>query len=409
MEIDQRDIDRLLLCYRDELKEELKNILVYWSTQPLDKEHGGFYGRIGCNGRADPAATKGAVLHARILWTFSAACSHTKDPSLLPFADRAYHYIIDHFIDKKNGGVIWRVYYDGKPADTKKQVYAIAFAIYALSEYYRVTQNEEVKDLAIHLFELIEEHAHDSVYGGYIEALTADWKPLDDLRLSVKDENEKKTMNTHLHVLEAYTSLYNIWPDKKLKQQLQSLLQHFLKQIINPQTHHLHLFFTEQWELRSDLVSFGHDIEASWLLAEAAEVAGDRALQQKINSTGLSIAMSAKEGLDTDGGLFYESVPSESKWIKEKHWWPQAEAMIGFFHAWEISGDHEWLYHSMHSWEFVKEKLLDKQNGEWFWGIDEKGMVIENEDKAGFWKCPYHNSRACMEIISRIDAIRVNR
>lgn len=408
MDVDQREIDRLLHGYKNELEEELQNILVYWKTQPIDKEHGGFYGRIDCNGRVDPVATKGAVLNTRILWTFSAAFLHTKDASLLSIAHRAYEYLIDHFIDQKHGGLYWSVHHDGTPADTKKQVYAIAFAIYALSEYYQATHKEEIRNLAIRLFELIEKHALDQTYGGYIEALTIDWKPIGDLRLSNKDANEKKSMNTHLHVLEAYTALYKIWPDQKLKQQLLQLLHVFEEHIIDPQTGHLQLFFTEQWQLRSDLISFGHDIEAAWLLAEAATAIGDTSLQNKINNLGLKIAQAAKEGLDTDGGLFYEYFITDRKWVKEKHWWPQAEAMVGFFHAWQTSGNRQWLYRSIQSWVFVKEKLLDKQNGEWFWGIDEKGEVMVQEDKAGFWKCPYHNSRACLDVIKRIKLLGLN-
>ena len=408
MDIDEHEINRLLLGYRDELEEELQNILVYWKTQTIDRENGGFYGRIDCNGRVDPVATKGSVLNARILWTFSSAFLHTKDSSLLLTAHRAYEYLIDHFLDPENGGLFWSVHYNGTPADTKKQVYAIAFAIYALSEYYTATQKEEIRDLAIRLFELIEKYAYDTQYGGYIEALTIDWKPIDDLRLSNKDANEKKSMNTHLHVLEAYTALYTIWPDQKLKKQLIQLIQLFEDHIIHPQTHHGQQFFNEQWELRSDLISFGHDIETAWLLAEAAAVVGDASLQKKINTSVLNIAEAAKEGLDKDGALFYEYFITDKKWVKEKHWWPQAEAMVGFFHAWQTSGNRQWLYQSIQSWVFVKEKLLDKQNGEWFWGIDEKGELMLQEDKAGFWKCPYHNSRACLEIIKRIQSLFIN-
>lgn len=405
MEIDQKDIGPLLLRYRDELEAELENILAYWRTKTVDHEQGGFYGRIGSNGRVDHSAVKGSVLYARILWTFSTACIHKKDNALLPLAHRAYDYITGHFMDRKNGGLFWSVYSNGSPADTKKQVYAIAFAIYALSEYYRLTQKEEVKNLAIGLFTLIEEHACDPVNGGYTEAFTADWQPLDDLRLSAKDANEKKTMNTHLHVLEAYTALYTVWPDEKLKQQLHALIRHFSDHMIHAQTHHLNLFFDEQWQQRSDLVSFGHDIEASWLLADAALLTGDPSLTEKMDAQCLAIAEAASEGLDTDGGLFYEYFPAKKKLVKEKHWWPQAEAMTGFFHAWEISGNSRWLYQSIQSWEFVKAKILDKKNGEWLWGIDENGLVMEKEDKAGFWKCPYHNSRACMEIIRRIGSL----
>ena len=399
------EINNQLNQYRSELEQELENILAYWGTKPVDNENGGFYGRIDLNGSVDPVATKGSVLHARILWTFSAAWLYKADPQLLFQAHRVYQYILDYFIDQVNGGIYWSITYDGSPADTKKQVYAIAFAIYGLSEYYRCTQNEEVRQLAIQLFTAMEEHAFDPVYGGYIEALTADWKPIADLRLSDKDANEKKSMNTHLHILEAYTNLYLIWPDEKLKKQLQLLIGYFTAHIFNPVTHHLNLFFNEQWERRSDLISYGHDIEACWLLADAAKISGDEILQQKINAISVSIAVAVEEGIDLDGGLFYEYFPAEKKLSREKHWWPQAEAMIGFFHVWQITSNQKYLQQSLHSWSFIKTKLLDQTGGEWFWGIDTNGQVMHKEDKAGFWKCPYHNSRACLEIIKRINAI----
>jgi mannobiose 2-epimerase len=399
------EINNQLDQYRSELEQELENILAYWGTKPVDNENGGFYGRIDLNGSVDPVATKGSVLHARILWTFSAAWLHKKDPQLLFQAHRVYQYILDYFIDQVNGGIYWSITYDGSPADTKKQIYAIAFAIYGLSEYYRCTQNEEVRQLAIQLFTTIEEHAFDPVYGGYIEALTADWKPIDDLRLSDKDANEKKSMNTHLHILEAYTNLYLIWPDEKVKKQLQLLIGYFTGLIFNPATHHLNLFFNEQWERRSDVISYGHDIEACWLLADAVKIAGDEILQQKINAISVSIAVAVKEGLDTDGGLFYEYFPAEKKLIREKHWWPQAEAMVGFFHVWQLTSNEKYLKKSLQSWSFIKTKLLDQTGGEWYWGINANGHVMDKEDKAGFWKCPYHNSRACLEIIKRINTI----
>lgn len=399
----QKELSTLLHQYQTEIELELKNILKYWMQHSVDKVHGGFIGRIDQNGSVDPAAIKGSVLNARILWTFSAAYLHTKDEALLAFANRAYHYINTYFIDEIFGGVYWSVHANGSPADEKKQVYAMAFMVYGLSAYYNATKNEDAKQTAIRLYNLIEEHAYDPVYGGYIEALSRNWQPAADLRLSGKDANEKKSMNTHLHVLEAYTALYLIWPDKKLQQQLTRLVQLFSKHIIDPLTHHQHLFFSETWEIRSAWVSFGHDVEAAWLLPEAAACIDDDDLFQKVNACSVSLVSAAARGLDNDGGLWYEYFPEEQRMIKEKHWWPQAEAMVGFLHAWEITGDKIWLHRSIQNWEFVKQKMLDTKKGEWFWGIDATGNTMPNQDKAGFWKCPYHNTRACLQIIHRIN------
>lgn len=392
-----------LNIYKAELAEELENILRFWADHTPDQLNGGFFGRLDNNGRVIVDAPKGSVLNARILWTFSAAFNHSPDAGYLKIADRAYHYICRHLIDDEHGGVYWSADYKGHPLDTKKQVYAIAFTIYAFSEFYLASGNGSVKQKAIDLFYLLVEKAYDPVQTGYFEAFTREWKPIDNLRLSAKDANEKKTMNTHLHVLEAYTNLYRIWPDKALKEHISVLLGNFLNHFINHQTHHLCLFFDEDWNTRSRLVSYGHDIEASWLLLEAAEVIQDEKVIVKLKEISVRMAEETINGLDTDGSLWYEYEPSDDRLVKEKHWWVQAEAMVGFFNAWQISRNEKFLELSINNWRFVKDKIIDRINGEWFWGIDPEGRVMDTEDKVGVWKCPYHNSRACMELIRRIN------
>lgn len=387
--------------YRQEAAQELKGILDYWQARTLDHEQGGFVGRIDNNNSVYADAPKGSVLNSRILWTFSAAYNETGKEEYGKLAYRAFRYLADHFVDKEYGGVYWTVDHSGAPLDTKKQIYALSFAVYGLSEYYKGSGSEEAKSLAIELYEAIVKHSYDPQYGGYIEALARDWKELEDLRLSAKDANEKKSMNTHLHVLEGFTNLYRIWPDEGLKQRLVELIHLFLDHIIDPDTHHLVLFFDEAWTAKSEIVSYGHDIEAAWLLQEAAEVVGDEALLGQVKERSVKIAAAAAKGLDKDGGLWYEWDGGEQHLVKEKHWWPQGEAMVGFFNAWQNSGDEAFLKASLDSWRFTKEHIIDKQNGEWFWGVKEDYSVM-NEDKVGLWKCPYHNSRACIEIMRRV-------
>jgi len=388
--------------YKTELAEELKNILRYWYDHTPDEVSGGFFGRLDNDSQVIAGAPKGTVLNARILWTFSAAFNQVPNADYLTAAYRAYDYICLYMIDYKDGGVYWSVDFEGQPLDTKKQVYAIAFTIYAFSEFYLASGDEAVKQKAIDLFYILVEKAYDPAQTGYFEAFTKDWQPIGDLRLSAKDANEKKTMNTHLHVLEAYTNLYRIWPDKALKQHLSVLINNFFDHFINQQTYNLNLFFDEDWNSKSGLVSYGHDIEATWLLLEAAEVIGDEGAGDRIRDVSIKMAEETLKAIDADGGLWYEYEPAEDRPIKEKHWWVQAEAMVGFFNAWQISGDEKYLDQSIGSWEFVKEKILDKANGEWFWGIKPDGAIMHTEDKVGIWKCPYHNGRACMEIIKRI-------
>jgi mannobiose 2-epimerase len=392
-------MSEILSAYKTELSEELENILNYWVDNTIDEENRGFFGKIDNENNIIPGSPKGSVLNARILWSFSAAYNQTHNALYLGVATIAYLYIINNFIDEEHGGVYWTVDHQGNPLDTKKQVYASAFTIYALSEYYKASGEETVLAEAKKLYHLLVEKSYDAERTGYLEAFTRDWQPIADLRLSAKDANEKKSMNTHLHVLEAYTTLYSIWPDEGLCMQIETLLHNFTEHIIDSKTNHLILFFDENWNAKSDTISYGHDIEATWLLLEAAEAIHHAELIAKIKTICVEISEATLEGLDADGGLWYEYEPATNHLIKEKHWWPQAEAMVGFYNTYQITGDEKWMKLSINSWEFVKQHILDKKNGEWFWGIYADGSVMTAEDKAGLWKCPYHNSRACLEVM----------
>ena len=395
-----------LETYKTELQQELEAILAYWIKYAVDEEYGGFAGRIDNSNNIDKEAPKGSVLNSRILWTFSAAFNLRGNPSYLKMAERAFRYIADYFIDKEHGGVYWTVDYKGAPLDTKKQIYALSFAIYGLSEYYRASQNEEAKRLAIDLYEAVVAHSYDKENGGYIEALTRDWTEMDDIRLSAKDANERKSMNTHLHVLEGFANLYHIWPDAMLKQRIVELLQIFPERIIDAKTNHLVLFFDDEWNPKGNIQSYGHDIEAAWLLQEAAEAIGEKELIEKIKQCSIQLADAATKGLDMDGGLWYEYDGNEKHLVREKHWWPQAEAMVGYFNVWQLTGEETYLEKSLNGWQFIKNHLLDKENGEWYWGVTQQYSVMKGQDKVGIWKCPYHNGRACIEIIRRISSMR---
>ncbi|MGZ8524576.1 MAG: AGE family epimerase/isomerase [Chitinophagaceae bacterium] len=389
-----------LIHFKKELRQELVNILQYWMQYAVDDQHGGFYGKIDNDNNADADAPKGLVLNARILWAFSAAYDYTGEKKYRTTADRAFRYLIDRFSDQQYGGYYWSIDKEGNIIDGKKQVYGIAFCLYGFSEYYKATKNTEALEQSKNCYAIIEKYSLDKAKGGYLEAFTRHWHPIDDLRLSAKDANEKKTMNTHLHVLEAYTNLSRIWDDEKLQRSIKLLLENFINHIVDKETGHLQLFFDEDWKVKGDIVSYGHDIEAAWLLMEAAELTGDDVLIEKI--TGLCIKMSAAaaEGLDKDGGLWYEL--EHGQLVKQKHSWPQAEAMVGFFNAWQLTKDEKYLQYVLNNWQFIRQFILDKKNGEWFWGVNADHTIMEAQDKAGFWKCPYHNTRACLEIINRI-------
>jgi mannobiose 2-epimerase len=390
-----------LRTLRAELETELQRILQYWIDFSMDDVNDGFIGRIDNNNQVDLSAPKGLVLNARILWTFSAAYRLTGNRAYLDMAERAYDYLNHFFLDREHGGYYWSVEIDGNVKESRKQIYGIAFCLYGLTEYYRATNHPEALQAAHDCFTWIERYSFDAQYGGYIEAFTRDWQPITDQRLSEKDANEKKTMNTHLHILEAYTNLYRVWQGEVLKDKIVLLLENFSEHIVDPETGHLHLFFREDWSVQSGLVSYGHDIEAAWLLPEAARVISDSDAIDSTRIISQQLARAAKEGLHTEGGIWYEK--DGEILILEKHWWPQAEAMVGFFHAWQTTGNEEYLEAVFNTWEFVKRVLIDRENGEWFWGSTADNGIMAHEDKAGFWKCPYHNSRACFELIARID------
>lgn len=395
--------------YKNELITAWKNILDYWIDNGVDLQLDGFVGRRDHFNKLVEGSVKGAVLNTRILWSFAAAYRYFKDPRYKNMADRAYDYLVAHFVDREYGGVYWAVDAKGNPENTRKQIYAQGFGIYGFSEYYRATGRQDCLDQAKKLFSLIEQHSFDAQHGGYLEALDNKWLPLTDMRLSDKDENYPKSMNTHLHILEPYTNLYRVWPDDQLASKMKLLIRTFLDHIIDSQTGHFHLFFDSDWTIKSNVVSFGHDIEGAWLLTEAAEVLGDELLLQEVSD--IAIKMSAatmREGMDASGGLNYDYDPATGKTDTDKHWWPQAEAMVGFLNAYELGGDPVYLSKSMDIWQFIKEKIIDRRLGEWYWRVDDRGNPYENEDKAGFWKCPYHNSRACMEGIQRLEKMLQN-
>lgn len=374
------------------------NILSFWSRKMVDPI-GGFYGRIDGQGKLHEQADKAVILNTRILWTYSAAYQVTGNPKHKLMADRAYEYLAKYFIDFKNGGLFWMLDNRGNVVSDKKQTYAQAFAVYAFSEYHKINEYKRAKDFSIRIFELMEEHAYDVLNNGYHEALNNQWGKLQDVRLSEKDMNADKTMNTHLHVLEAYTNLFRIWPDPKLKERLRNLIELMLEKFVNDNGH-FHLFYSDKWELLSHEISFGHDIEGAWLLCEAAEVLRDESLLTEVQAIALKMTNAALEGQDSDGGLMNEG-SSEGIVDDDKHWWPQAEALIGLINAWQISGNEEYMVQMKRVWSFIRTYLLDK-DGEWHWKVNRHGDIDFQEDKAGPWKCPYHNGRAMIEIMNRL-------
>lgn len=397
--LDCQALQRLSAEMLDELKQ---NILPFWMNKTMDVEKGGYYGKISNDLMIEPNAPKGGILNSRILWTFSSAYRVFADKRYLEAAKRAYQFLCDYIWDKEYGGVYWMVDDSGAVIIDRKQAYNLAFAIYGLSEYYRVSGDEEALSMAKTVFYILERHYRDNVHGGYIEARSRDYSPIEDLRLSDKDKNEAKSMNTHLHILEAYTNLFRVWKSNDLRAALSKLLTVVLDFIVDADKHRFQLFFNEAWVSSADIVSYGHDIEGSWLLWESAEVLEDEALIQRTRSVSVKMAYEVlQHGVDkTYGGIYNEK--EHGNLDTDKHWWPQAEAVVGFINAYQLTCDDEFLNAAMKTWDFIKDCLVDKVHGEWFWRCDHSGKPYMDEPKVEPWKCPYHNGRACMEIYERV-------
>jgi mannobiose 2-epimerase len=389
-----------LPAYRQEVQQEFARILAYWQRYAPDPR-GGFYGRVTAQNQPVAEADKAIVLNARILWTFSAAYRRLRKKEHLDVARRAFEYLTAHFFDRKNGGVYWSVRADGSPAETRKQLYGHSFALYGLSEFYRATKHEPALTEAKALFRTMEERAYDTRHGGYLEGFAPDWGPTDDYIMS--RGALRKSMNTHLHLLEAYTNLLRVWPDAQLRQRTRELLTSaFLDHIIDPDTARMRLFFTEDWTVQSPAISYGHDVEASWLLYETAEVLHDKPLLDQLKAVSLKMATATLDGLNPDGALTYELDPTTGHRNDERSWWVLAEQMVGYLNTYQLSGKVHFLEKSQQSWAFVKQYLRDLDGGEWFIGTDAALEPNRRADKITAWKCPYHNGRACLEVERRL-------
>lgn len=427
----QKRDSHIVATMKMEMQDVLENnILRFWLDKMQDEENGGFYGQMTGRGQLIKEADKGAILNARILWSFSAAYRVMGKKEYLEAATRAKEYFISHFIDHEYGGVFWSLDYQGQPKDTKKQFYAIGFAIYGLSEYARATGDHEALDYAIQLYENIEEHALDHVYNGYIEACTREWGVMEDMRLSDLDANYPKSQNTHLHIIEPYTNLYRCMREfqaaqscnyvpaigavlpvaitvpqetfARVEASLRNLIHIFTDHILNPATHHLDLFFEMDWTRGAGhLESYGHDIECSWLMHEAALVLGDKDILNKVEPIVREVAKASEKGLNPDGSMIHEANLDAGTVDDDLHWWVQAENVVGWMNIYQYFGDEDALQKALHGWEYIKQNLIDKENGEWYWSRHKDGSLNLDDDHAGFWKCPYHNSRMCMEILER--------
>jgi len=388
-------------------KELLEDILPFWEKYDVDEENGGFYGVVTREGKPVVGGTKCLVLNARLIWTWASAYRILKDEKYYKLAKRAYDYFCDHFIDKEYGGTYFMLDAKGNVIDDKKFVYGQAFSIYALSEYCRATGDMEARDKAVAIMELLEKHAYDAEYPGYIEQLTRDWKYNREKQTSNinPDAASTKTMNTHLHMIEAYTCLLRILPTDAQKAKVREHLNIMLDKVYDKSINHFKMFFRDDWSYTSTDISYGHDIEGTWLMMETAEVLGEEDMEHKAAPMCLAMAEAClNESILPDGSMIYEYDPVTRHMNTNRSWWVQAETVVGFVNAWQLGGGEKFLDAAIHCFEYIDLFLVDHEYGEWFTMLGNSGEVLTGyESKIDGWKCPYHNARMCYEIIERYE------
>ncbi|NLN30806.1 MAG: N-acyl-D-glucosamine 2-epimerase [Bacteroidales bacterium] len=393
--------DQKLTELKNQLAHNLENnILPYWSSNMPDETNGGFFGRIDENNRVIHDASKGGILNARILWTWSAAYRVTGNPEYLRLATRARDYILSHFIDRKHGGAYLTLNYRGEVRDDRKHTYTQAYFIYGLSEYARATGDKKSLKAAKSIFRMLEKKALDKEANGYFEVFSRDWQRLHDRLIGEKSPADEKSMNTSLHVMEAYANLYRVWPSSRMAGRLRNMVNIFLGHIVDKNSFHLIYFMDKNWNSTSMIESYGHDIEASWLLYEAATLLQDPQLTGQVKKISIAIADAAAEGLMPDGSMLSEKDRETGRVRDTRGWWDQAEAVVGYVNAFELTGNEKYLNYAVNLWNFIDRHMTDKENGGWFAYLYSDGTT--GGDKAGTWICPYHNSRMCLEIMERV-------
>lgn len=395
--VDILSLDRL---YKETKGELLSHIQPFWNK--LKDERGGFYGYMDYDLNLDKNAVKGVILNSRILWFYSNIYLTCKDEEALAYAAHAFEFLKNYCIDKENGGVFWSLNYDGTPFDDMKHTYNQAFCIYGLSSYYAASGDKEVLRLAYELFETIETKCVDEY--GYTEAFDKKWNLIANDQLSEDGFHADKTMNTLLHVLEAYTELYRVDKNIIVGQKLKKALLVCKNQVYRSDAHILGVYFDTKMKSIADIYSYGHDIEATWLIDRACEVLDDESLTKEIAPMTAEIVDMVLKTAYENGAL--NNQHCEGNIDKTRVWWVQAESVVGFLNVYEKTAKEKYLAAALNIWDYIKTYLIDKRPGsEWFWSVDSHGRPVVEKPIVEPWKCPYHNGRMCMEVIKRYEKL----
>ena len=374
------------------VQDAMDNILRFW-TENMQDPRGGYYGRMSSSGEIDESAPKGVVLNTRILWAMSAAYRAGRKEEHLLAATRAKDYMVENFFDHKHGGVYWTLDTDNNRLDARKQAYAQAFAIYALCEYIRATGDESPLNYAKNLYTVLEKELRDRENGGYVEALERDWSECKGC-----DCSSVKRIGTQIHVLEALSALYEIWPDPQVRESLVSLLEVFVEKIYNPETGHLNNKFDKEWNPLCNCCSFGHEMEASWILLHAAFCVGDICLVNRVRKVSDAAYRAGSCGIQLDGSLV-KGISGEGKYDCDRYWWAQAEAVVACLYVWKYRGCPEAARKALRCWDYISSNFLSPK-GEWYRRLSADGKPYPEDDLVSADKGPYHNTRMCAEILS---------
>ena len=384
----------------NEIKNELVNHMIPFWNSMRDDECGGYYGFLSENIELNKDYPKGCILNSRILWFYSNAYALLKDEKLKDNARHAYEFLRDHFLDEKEGGVYWSVDREGNPVDDSKHTYCQAFAIYGLASYYAITDDDEdVLYLAYELFDVIESKMRDE--GGYLEAFNKDFTPASNEKLSENGVMATRTMNTLLHVLEAYTELYRVDQALNVKDRIEEMLGIFTKHMVNYDLGRQEVFFDHDYNTLIDLYSYGHDIETSWLLDRTLDVLNEKEYTDKVRPILHTIGENIFDRAFDGNALYNEA--ENGKIDHRRIWWVQCESIIGFTNMYQATNDEKYLDAAKSIWKFTKEYIIDKrEGGEWHSELTGENVVITTKPIVDEWKCPYHNGRMCIEMIKRL-------
>jgi len=387
---------------RDEVAADLiDNLLPWWLEKTPDYVNGGFYGRIDMRDSVYIDANKSCVLNSRILWTFSAAYRVTGDTSYLRIATRAKDYCMEYFLDKEFGGAYNSLNYKGEPLDARKNIYANCYFLYGFAEYARATGDKEALEVAKATFELFEKYSFDREFNGYFEDFNREWERVHIGITGARDIDEK-TQNTTMQIMLAYTTLYRVWPEARMAERLKNLVDLFLDKIINPNTYSLNYIMDRYWNITSETVSYGHDIELAWFLRDAALLLGDPQLLKRVEETSVKMAEAVEKAIQPDGSLLNIIRTGN----ENRSWWPQTEAIVGYFDAWEISGEEKFLDYAINCWHYTRDHFIDRTNGGWFSRVNADGEAGGDKAASSGGICPYHNGRMSMEIMERVERLQ---